>query len=85
MFGCIKHKLESRFPGRSINNLRYTDHSTHMEEREEKLQRLFMFGTEMQESWPDWMNEYIWIKYEYKWIKYIYTFLFSPQTFVSTF
>ena len=46
----MKHKLESRFPGRSINNLRYTDHSTHMEEREEKLQRLFMFGTEMQES-----------------------------------
>ena len=43
-----------------------------MEEREEKQKRLFMFGTEMQETWPDW-------------IKYIYTFFFSPQTFVSTF
>ena len=48
--GLDEAKLESRFPGRSINNLRYTDHSTLMEEREEKLKRLFMFGTEMQET-----------------------------------
>ena len=37
-----KHKLESRFPGRNINNLRYADDTTIMAEREEELKSLLM-------------------------------------------
>jgi len=39
--GWIKHKLESRFPGRKINNLRYADDNTLMAESEEELKSLF--------------------------------------------
>ena len=42
MLGWMKHKLESKFPGRSINKLRYTDHNSLMAESEEKLKRLLM-------------------------------------------
>ena len=39
-----KHKLESRLPiaGKNINNLRYADDTTLMEEREEELKSLWM-------------------------------------------
>ena len=33
-----KHKLESRLPGKNINNLRYADDTTLMAESEEELQ-----------------------------------------------
>ena len=33
----MKHKLESRLPGKNINNLRYADDSTLMAESEEEL------------------------------------------------
>ena len=32
-----KHKLESRLPGKNINNLRYADDTTLMAESEEEL------------------------------------------------
>ena len=35
--GWKKHKLESRFAGRNINNLRYADDTTLMAESEEEL------------------------------------------------
>ena len=35
----MKHKLESRFAGRNINNLRYADDTTLMAESEEELKR----------------------------------------------
>ena len=38
----MKHKLESRLPGRNINNLRYADDTTLMAENEEKLKSLLM-------------------------------------------
>ena len=38
----MKHKLESRFPGRKINNLRYADDTTLIAESEEELKRLLM-------------------------------------------
>ena len=38
----MKHKLESRLPGRNINNLRYADDTTLMAESEEKLKSLLM-------------------------------------------
>ena len=41
MLGWIKHKLELRFAGRNINNLRYADDSTLMAESEE-LKSLLM-------------------------------------------
>ena len=34
-----KHKLESRLPGKNINNLRYADDTTFMAESEEELKR----------------------------------------------
>ena len=37
----MKHKLESRLPGRNINNLRYADDTTLMAESEE-LKSLLM-------------------------------------------
>ena len=37
-----KHKLESRLPGRNINNLRYADDTTIMAESEEELKSLLM-------------------------------------------
>ena len=42
MPGWMNHKLESRFPGRNINNLRYADDTTHMAESEEELKNLLM-------------------------------------------
>ena len=41
MLGWKKHKLESRLPGRNINNLRYADDTTLMAESEE-LKSLLM-------------------------------------------
>ena len=41
MPGRMKHKLESRFPGENINNLRYADDTTLMEESKE-LKSLLM-------------------------------------------
>ena len=37
-----KHKLESRFPGENINNLRYANDTTLMAETEEELKSLLM-------------------------------------------
>ena len=38
--GWMKQKLESRLPGEIINNLRYTDDTTLMAEREEELMQM---------------------------------------------
>ena len=38
----MKKKLESRLPGKNINNLRYADDTTLMAESEEKLKNLLM-------------------------------------------
>ena len=40
MLGWREHKLESRFAGRNINNLRYADGTTLMAESEEELKSL---------------------------------------------
>ena len=40
MLGWKKHKLESRLPGETINNLRYADDTTLMAESEEELKGL---------------------------------------------
>ena len=42
MLGWKKHKLESRLPGKNINNLRYADNTTLMAESEEELKSLLM-------------------------------------------
>ena len=42
MSNWMKHKLESRFPGRNISNLRYGDNTTLMAESEEDLKSLLM-------------------------------------------
>ena len=42
MSGWMKKKLESRLPGKNINNLRYADDTTLMAESEEKLKNLLM-------------------------------------------
>ena len=42
MPGWMKQKLESRLPGRNINNLRYADDTTLRAESEEKLKSLLM-------------------------------------------
>ena len=41
MLDWMKHKLESRFPEKNINNLRYADDTTLMAESEEELKSLF--------------------------------------------
>ena len=51
MPGWMKHMLESRFPGETINNLRYADDNILMGEREEELKRLLMRVKEETESW----------------------------------
>ena len=38
----MMNKLESRFPGRNINNLRYADDTTLMAESEEELKSLLI-------------------------------------------
>ena len=40
--GWKKHKMESRLPGKNINNLRYADDTTLVAESEEELQSLLM-------------------------------------------
>ena len=40
--GWMKHKLESRFAGININNLRYADDTTLMAESEKELKSLLM-------------------------------------------
>ena len=40
--GWINHKLESRFPGEIINNLRYADSNTLMAESKEQLKSLLI-------------------------------------------
>ena len=42
MPGWMNHKLESRFPGRNINNLRYADDTTLMAESKEEKTSLLM-------------------------------------------
>ena len=42
MLGWRKHKLESRLTGENINNLRYADDTTLMEQSEEELKSLLM-------------------------------------------
>ena len=42
MLDWMNHKLESRFPGRNTNNLRYVDETTLMEESEEELKSFLM-------------------------------------------
>ena len=50
MLGWKKHKLESRFPRRKINNLRYADDTTLMAESEEELKSLLMKVKEEREK-----------------------------------
>ena len=42
MLGWKKHKLESRFAEKNINNLRYADNTTLMAESKEELKSLLM-------------------------------------------
>ena len=42
MLGWKKHKLESRLPGRNIDDLRYADDTTLTAESEEELKSLLM-------------------------------------------
>ena len=42
MLGWMKHKLESRSPGRNINKLRYADDTTLKAESQEELKSLLM-------------------------------------------
>ena len=42
MLGWMNHKLESRFPGRNINNLRCADDTTLMAESKEEQKSLLM-------------------------------------------
>ena len=46
----MKHKLESRFLGEKINNLRYADDTTLMAESEEELKSLLMKVKEEREK-----------------------------------
>ena len=46
----MKHKLESKLPGEIINNLRYTDDTTHMAENEEEPKSLSMKAKEESEK-----------------------------------
>ena len=48
--GWKKHKLESRLPGRNINNLRYADDTTLMADSEEELKGLLMKAQEESEK-----------------------------------
>ena len=42
MPGCMKHKLESKLPGKISVNLRYADDTTLMAESKEELKNLLM-------------------------------------------
>ena len=50
MLGWMKHRLESRFARRNINNLRYADDTTLMAESEEELKSLLMKVKEESEN-----------------------------------
>ena len=50
MPGCRKHRLESRVPGRNINNLRYADDITLMAESKEGLKSLLLKWKEESEK-----------------------------------
>ena len=50
MLGWMKHKLESRLPGRNINNLKHTGDTTLMAESEEELKSLLMKVKEKSEK-----------------------------------
>ena len=50
MLDWMKHKLESRLPGKNINNLRYADDTTLMAESEEELKSLLMKVKEQSEK-----------------------------------
>ena len=50
MLDWMKHKLESRLPGKNTNNLRYADDTTLMAESEEELKSLLMKGKEESEK-----------------------------------
>ena len=50
MPGWMNHKLEWRFLGRIINNLRYTDDTTLIAESEEELKNLLMKVKEKSEQ-----------------------------------
>ena len=50
MLGWKKHKLESRFPGDIITNLRYADDTALMAESEEELKSLLMKVKEKSEK-----------------------------------
>ena len=50
MPGCRKHRLESRVPGRNINNLRYADDITLMAESKEGLKSLLLKRKEESEK-----------------------------------
>ena len=51
MLGWLKHKLESRLPGKNANNFKYSDDTTLRPESEEELKSLFMKVKEESESW----------------------------------
>ena len=42
ILGWLKHKLESRLPGKNANNVKYADDTTLRPESEEELKSLFM-------------------------------------------
>ena len=46
----MSHKLESRFPGRNINNLRYADDTTLMAKSKDELKSLLMKVKEESEN-----------------------------------
>ena len=46
----MKHKLQSRLPGKNINNLTYTDDTTLMVESKEELKSLLMRVNEESEK-----------------------------------
>ena len=50
MPGWMRHNVESRFAWRNINNLRYADDTTIMEESEEELKSLLMKAKEESEK-----------------------------------
>ena len=52
MVDWMKHKLESRLPGKNINNLRYADDTTLTAESKEELQSFLMkLKDESEKSW----------------------------------
>ena len=50
MLGWMKHKVESRFSERHINNFTYEDDTTVMAESEEELKSILMKGKEESEK-----------------------------------